>query len=173
MDAAKRKLADEKAAWIEAHVSYQGDGCLIWPFRRHPNGRAMVGYKSGQYWVHRLICALAHGEPPPGKPQAMHTCGKGHYGCVNPRHLRWGDNSENQIDRYRHGNRLANRRGGRRTITDEQLETLFRLRRQGMGQVEIGRRLGFSLGTVQYWLKYRAARGIKRLAPVAGQPSAQ
>jgi hypothetical protein len=169
----RRKIADLKAAWIEAHFAHRGNACLIWPFQRHPNGRAMFGYKGKTYWAHRLMCEMVHGKPPTPKHQAMHICGKGHYGCVNPSHLKWGTNSENQIDRYKNGNRLSNRKGARRTITDEQLEALYRMRRQGIGQVEIGQRLGFSLGTVQYWLKYRERRGIKKLAPVADLSNVQ
>ena len=46
---------------------------------------------------------LAHGEPPTPSYEAAHTCGKGHLGCTNPRHLRWATRSENHMDKNLHG----------------------------------------------------------------------
>lgn len=93
--------------WLVRHVSYPGDNCLTWPFARDSRvGRGLLGHESRRYWAHRLMCILAHGEPPTPKHQASHTCGRGHEGCVNPRHLEWKTNSENQYDR---GNRQDRR----------------------------------------------------------------
>jgi len=49
------------------------------------------------------MCILAHGEPPTPAHQASHSCGKGHEGCVSPRHLRWATASENEADKIDHG----------------------------------------------------------------------
>lgn len=151
--------------WLRDHVGYQGDDCLQWPFCREGRvGRGLLGYNGRQWWAHRLMCKFAHGEPPTPKHQAAHSCGKGHYGCVNPRHLSWKTNSENQIDRRKNGSMLRNQHGNRGGLTKEQVDRIHSLRREGVTQVEIGRRLGVSLGCVQYWLKYRRARGVKRAA---------
>lgn len=149
-----------RLAWLKERVSYQGDDCLVWPFckdSRVNRGRVWDGER--QWWAHRLMCVLAHGDPPTPKHQATHTCGKGHYSCVNPRHLRWGTNSENQLDRRKNGNMLRNRGGARPSISQTQVAEIYRLRAQHVTQVEIGRRIGVSLGCVQYWLKYRETRG--------------
>ena len=99
-------------AWLIARVDYQGDDCLPWPFCRDGRvGRGRMGHEGKRPWAHRLMCELAHGPPPTPKHQAAHECGKGHYGCVNPRHLAWKTNSENQLDRRKNGNMLRNPHG--------------------------------------------------------------
>lgn len=147
-------------AWLMAHVGYQGDDCLPWPFSKDGRvGRGRLGHNGKMYWAHRLMCELAHGEPPTPDHQAAHNCGKGHYGCVNPRHLEWKTNSENQLDRRKNGNMLRNSKGNKGSITPEKIEQIHEMRRNGKTQVSIGKQLGVSLGCVQYWLKYRADRG--------------
>lgn len=147
------------AAWLRAHVSYHGNDCLPWPFFRDPRvGRGRVGFEGHQYWAHRLMCEWAHGEPPTPKHQAAHECGKGHYGCVNPRHLRWKTNSENQIDRRRNGNMLRNGAGQVGNLRPDQQASIIALKGKKT-QVEIAAIFGVSLGCVQYWHKYKATRG--------------
>jgi hypothetical protein len=146
--------------WLAAHVGYQGDDCLPWPFAKDGRvGRGQLGYLGKNYWAHRLMCILAHGKPPTPKHQAAHNCGKGHYGCVNPRHVGWKTNSQNQLDRAVNGNALRNRNGNKTVLTDRQLAEITRLRAQKVPQTKIAAKLGVSLGCVQYWLKYRGTRG--------------
>lgn len=89
--------------WILAHVSYDGDGCLIWPFCRKETGYGMLGWNGESYAAHRLMCKFVKGEPPTPNHEAAHSCGKGHEGCIHPKHLSWKTASENQRDRRRHG----------------------------------------------------------------------
>lgn len=72
--------------WMEAHKDYDKNGCLIWPFARNPDGRAMGG---GRYAIAaRNMCELVNGSPPFPEAEAAHSCGKGHLGCIHPRHIR-------------------------------------------------------------------------------------
>jgi hypothetical protein len=146
-------------AWLKAHVAYQGDDCLPWPLSRDNRvGRGRVGYNGKHLWAHRLMCILAHGEPPTPKHQAAHSCGKGHYGCCNPRHLSWKTNSENQLDRRKNGNMLRNRSGWRGNLSPEQRAEIVALKGK-KPQVEIAKQFGVSLGCVQYWHGIREKRG--------------
>lgn len=145
--------------WLVEHANHTGDACLIWPFGRDLRvNRGMLGHNGRRYWAHRLMCELAHGAPPTPKHQAAHNCGKGHYCCVNPQHLEWKTNSENQLDRAKNGNALRNPHGPRGAITEEQKGEIARLA-GSMVQTKIAAKLGLSLGCVQYWLKYRETRG--------------
>lgn len=145
--------------WLEDHVSHAADSCLTWPFGRDKRvNRGSLSYKGITYWAHRLMCELAHGAPPTPKHQAAHNCGKGHYLCVNPRHLEWKTNSSNQIDRAKNGNALRNPHGPKGALTPEQKAEIVALR-STMTQTAIAARFGVSLGCVQYWLKYRQDRG--------------
>lgn len=145
--------------WLMEHVNHQGDSCLIWPFGadRRVN-RGQLGHNGKQYWAHRLMCEMAHGAPPTQRHQATHNCGKGHYRCVNPRHLEWKTNGQNQLDRAVNGNALRNPHGPGGALTDEQKAGILALKGK-MPQTRVAAKFGVSLGCVQYWFKYREARG--------------
>lgn len=85
-------------AWIRDHLTYPHDYCLIWPFARARQGYGSFGRADKYIYAHRYICELVHGAPPDGY-QAAHSCGRGHEGCVNPRHLSWKSPADNQLDR--------------------------------------------------------------------------
>lgn len=89
--------------WLLANVDHQGDECLIWPFKPSVSGYGQVKHRGTMIGAHRLMCIMAHGEPPTPEHQAAHSCGKGHLGCVNPGHLRWATEVENKMDMVRHG----------------------------------------------------------------------
>lgn len=84
-------------------LTHEGDDCLIWPYARNSAGYGNMLFKGKHQLVHRLVCAEVNGPPPTSKHYALHKCGNGHLGCVNPRHLQWGTPSENNGDAVRHG----------------------------------------------------------------------
>lgn len=148
------KLKTEE--WLEAHRDYpHEDWCLFWPFTRDKReGRA----KKGKNLAHRIMCEMVNGSAPEDKPQAVHICGNGHLGCVNPRHLSWATNGENQIQRYAQGRNSFHRQGNRSRFTPEQIETMRSLYGQ-FTQEKLAEIYGVSIPTIQYYLKYRETRG--------------
>lgn len=136
--------------WIKAHLDYQGDDCLPWPFAKDSHvGRGMLGWNGKHYWAHRLMCILAHGEPPADKPQTAHSCGNGHLGCVNPRHLSWSNQSDNHKDRRKHGTAKTGI-GNRSRLTAEQVAKIRALKGK-QPQLETARQFGISHANVRYW----------------------
>jgi hypothetical protein len=81
---------------------YKGDKCLLFPFRTASSPRGQVTYNFKATTAHRAMCLHVHKRPPDDKPMALHRCGNGHLGCVNPNHLYWGDQSDNNRDAHRH-----------------------------------------------------------------------
>lgn len=149
-------MAGKVAQWLQDHKDYPHDYCLIWPFARESRvGRGQLSLPGKSRWAHRVMCEMVNGPPPTPKHQAAHECGKGHKGCVNPRHLRWKTNTENQLDRAAHGTVI---RRWSHKISAEQADEMRELR-ASKTQVEIAALFGCSLGTVQYYLKYREQRG--------------
>lgn len=98
----------------------QSDDCILWPFSRSQAGYAklkIAGFNS--LILSRVICQMVHGEPASSGLEASHTCGRGHDGCVNPRHIVWKTRLENQHDRYTHGTIRVGEYGAARKLTSE------------------------------------------------------
>lgn len=97
-----RAKAGEPLNWLIAHAVYDVDDCLIWPYARDPSGYGVLGTKP-KSMAHRAMCIMKYGAPPSPHHEAAHSCGHGHLGCVNPKHLRWATRKENAADRVIHG----------------------------------------------------------------------
>jgi len=154
-------MSDSKTRnWLEAHRDYpHEDWCLIWPFARdRREGRALMGVRDGEKLAHRVMCEMVNGPAPPNKPQGTHSCGNGHEGCVNPNHLLWGSNSDNQKQRYAHGRHNPHAYGNKSQFTEEQIETI-RSQYGEFTQEKLAEMYGVSIPTIQYYLKYRETRG--------------
>lgn len=147
-DADKRLRAanGELHQWLLDHVDHDSEGCLIWPFARGRDGRGrLTGSISPQ--AHRAMCILVHGEPPSPIHEAAHSCGKGHEGCVHPRHLRWATPSENAADKWIHGTETHGEACPMAKLTEAQVMAIRSL--QGTAtQREIGERFGVDGETV-------------------------
>lgn len=139
--------------FLRSHVGYAGDDCLKWPLSTAKGyGRGMVGYNGKHYWAHRLMCIMAHGEPPTPDHEAAHECGNGHLACINPRHLKWKTRSENQQDCWRHGTQARSFYGSRGKLTPEQAEEIRSLQGSEITQKEIAARYGVSPSAItQVW----------------------
>lgn len=105
--------------WLNAHTSHRGDGCLIFPFKRRPDGYGQVIIDGKNCRAHRVMCEAVHGPPPTAKHEAAHGCGNGHLGCVSPEHLRWATRSENIADRIVHGTGQFGERNPSAKLTEQ------------------------------------------------------
>jgi len=108
--------------WIAEHMDHADGDCLLWPFSCCQNGYAMAGSRGYSFYVHRFMCERRNGPPPSSKHHAAHECGNTR--CVNPQHLTWKTNAENQRDRRRHGT-YSPRRG---KLNATQVETIRALK---------------------------------------------
>lgn len=137
--------------WIMAHKDYAGDDCLPWPFSSNWDGYPHFGYEGKCLKAGRFLCTLVNGPPPTPKHQAAHSCGNGNKGCMNRNHFSWKTDSENQLDRRKHGTHdLA---GGNRTkLTPEQVAEI-RNSKGVVSQLEMARRLGVTRSVIEYWRK--------------------
>lgn len=116
MDAPRRNRGSGKGlAFVEHALSHEGDDCLIWPFYIMKNGYGQIGTHSGMALAHRYVCERAHGLAPKAMPQAAHSCGN--KACVNPRHLRWASQKDNEDDKLGHGTWFGRLGGAKLTET--------------------------------------------------------
>lgn len=95
----RRQTAEQAWGYIAAAFAANDDECIDWPWALRVNQYPLMSINNVKYAVHRLSCALKHGEPPQGA-MATHRCGRPC--CINPNHLRWGDACRNAVDRNSH-----------------------------------------------------------------------
>lgn len=149
--AANTKGQGQTIRWIKAHVDYEHDFCLIWPFATL-HGYGQFGMSGKNYYAHRYMCELAHGASPSPQHQAAHSCGNGHKGCVNPKHLSWKTKSENQLDCREHGTQAKSRYGIFGKLNFEKAERIRALKGVKL-QWEVAQEFGISESTVSdVWL---------------------
>ena len=121
-----------KAPWgahkqfLERYRHYTGDDCVFWTFGHNGNGYGRVTFEGRKDYAHRVMCRWTHGQPPTDKPEAAHTCGKGHLGCVNPRHLQWASPLENQRHKRQHGTLSFGERRYNHKLSDEVVANILK-----------------------------------------------
>lgn len=98
-----RTPSSNLTALLKHALEYDGDECLLWPYAATSGGYGQIFFDGKYQRVHRVVCVKAHGDAPPLKPLALHSCGRGHDGCIAKRHLRWGSVRDNAQDAKSHG----------------------------------------------------------------------
>lgn len=128
--------------WLKERVNHNSDECLIWPFSRNHQGYGQVGHHGKVHKAHRVMCRIAHGEPPAEYFEAAHSCGNGYAGCVNPRHLSWKTPLENRLEANAHGTGRGHRR--------KQLpaDVVRKIKESPKSYLEIANEFGVYFGTV-------------------------
>jgi hypothetical protein len=130
--------------FIKDAVSSATDDCLEWPYGKSDTGYGgAILYDGRKVSPHRLVCELAHGRPIEGL-QACHSCGN--KACVNPRHLRFGTQSDNEKDKIAHGRKLM---GEDHPWTRVTADMVIEIRSSPESAAVIGKRLGLGRGYIK------------------------
>lgn len=132
----------------DALLEFESDECLVWPFARMKNGYAVMRHNERSILVGRRICEDAHGAPPFDKAEAAHSCGNGHLGCINKRHLSWKTSKQNADDKIAHGTKLVGSACGGSKLTENQALAIYLLRNTRPRQQDVADKYGISRGTV-------------------------
>lgn len=105
--------------------NYEGSACLEWPYARSSTGYATLKIGFGKNaMVSRIVCQHANGDAPTPQHEAAHSCGNGHLGCVNPRHLSWKTHMDNEADKRLHGTLQRGERNGKTRLTEVEVRAV-------------------------------------------------
>lgn len=133
--------------------NFPDEECVFWPFKLNSKGYAHIKHNGVRVYGHQIACNFYHGEKPEGKPLVRHLCHKGHLGCVNPKHLRWGTYSENTFDYLADTGATQGEKSGMSKLTEEQVLEIVELVRSGKMQKKIAKDYGVTQSTVsRIWL---------------------
>lgn len=132
--------AQVRGALNEA-VAHDGNGCFFWPFGK--TDYPTVVWDGEAIGAHRLVCRLAHGEPPKPRMVAAHSCGNGHLGCASAKHLRWATYKENEADKLLHGTRMRGGKCHAAKLTEQDVRSIRAMRGKAT-QAQIGAMFGIS-----------------------------
>lgn len=137
---AGRTLNGEPERYLrDVVLVHDSNECLLWPYAK-ARGYGVINSGDERY-VHRLVCEIAHGQPPSPNYEAAHRCGNGHLGCVAKRHLSWKTSAENKADQLIHGTRNRGGRNGSAKLTSDDVLAIRSLQGQ-FTQAALARKFG-------------------------------
>ena len=117
----KRSADGELLTFVVMAETATVSECIIWPPRRDKNDYLIFRMHGRPLIAHRYTCTIKHGEPPDPRLLACHSCNRRN--CINPNHLRWGDNASNMQDKNIHGTAQRGSKNGFAILTEEQART--------------------------------------------------
>lgn len=157
---AGRTEPGEVHEWLERHKDYRGDGCLIWPYAKLPDGYGRLNFRGLSMRASRAMCILAHGQPPSDLHQAAHSCGKGGDACVHPEHVRWATPVENMQDAVEQGTISHGEARPMAILTDVAVADIRVRVSQGEGQAALAREYNVSVGTLNEVVLYKTWKHV-------------
>lgn len=153
-----RTSRGEVLPWLLNAVKTCGNQCIFWPFSRNDAGYPKLWDGEKIVYAHRLSLRLHMGltEDPPSAVECRHVvCDNGHLGCINPRHLAWGDRQDNVDDMVRHKRHLFGERHNMAKLNEAQVRAILSSNQTSRALAE---EFGVSCGTV-YEIRRRDSWG--------------
>lgn len=123
------------------------NNCIYWPYAKSSAGYGQLTVDGVRLFAHRMVCERVHGKPLSPSYHAAHSCGKGHLGCINPRHLSWKTRAENEADKIAHGTSNHGERCGSAKLTWAEVAELRHIGRS-MSAADLAKKFGISKYTV-------------------------
>lgn len=135
------------------------DDCIMWPFHVDKKGYGYVKVNKKHIAAHRYSLMLRI-QPDSPSLWALHTCDVP--GCVNNRHLYWGDSDQNIRDKLERKRETRGEASHWAVLTEVQVREAIRLRIEGeLSQKEIAAKLGASFPAVSQALAGKSWRRVR------------
>lgn len=139
----------------EKWVADEETGCWLWTGAtvKGGYGQIKIPLQRHQHRAHRLSFMIHKGAVPKGK-HVCHSCDTP--ACVNPEHLFLGSSSDNHQDMKAKGRHLFGERNAQAKLTEQDVEKIRAMSRDGQTQRSIAQAVGISLMQVN-----RIVRGLR------------
>lgn len=155
--------------FLNTVLKYEQDECLTWPFYRSEKGYGRMRWKGKDHYVHRLADQILKGMPSNQDYDAAHTCGNGHLGCCNPKHVVRCSRAVNRSHMIEHGTLQVGEAVAVSRLTNEQVLQVTAMIGK-VPQKEIAKRFGVGYSTI--W-SIRAGYSWGWLTGIEKKPSGQ
>lgn len=136
-------------------LAIESDYCIDWKHSKTKGGYGQV-YKDGRvHYTHILANIMRNGRGDERKPHTLHSCHNRL--CMNYKHLRWGDDSDNAADRVKDGTEnYGERQGGSKLKKSD----VIKIRKSTDSQMELSRKYGVSQSNIHAIINFRSWRHI-------------
>jgi len=148
LDKPKRALPGEGERFLASLIDTTETRCITWPFGQFKDGCGHAHHLGRSIIASRLMCILAHGEPPFDGAEAAHNCGRGHDACVNPNHLRWDTKVGNYSDKVAHGTQTRGEDHPVSKLSDADVIDIRSLYQSGRTQQSLADQFGVSRSNI-------------------------
>ncbi len=156
----KRVSNKETNDFVWSAINSNQDECIFWPWSGNNSGYGKVTINKKRVYAHRFVCEQVNGAK--DGAFACHSCGNGQRGCINPKHLYWGDASSNELDKIAHGTSNRGERHGMNKLTKEEVVRIKQiLKCSTMTYKEIGTFFDVSAGAIHCIAKGRTWAWLK------------
>lgn len=154
------RLSVEHRFWLKIT---RGAPNVCWPWTgyKKPSGHGLTSYKSEPIHASRKAYILTHG-PISSKLCVNHRCDNA--ACCNPAHLYLGTRADNMIDRFGNTKPEFRRATGRaRVLTDAQIETLWKMRKEKASLKECAEKFDVHIATVGRYITIERKRKLDKM----------
>lgn len=137
--------ASKRRDFLNKAIAYNGESCLIWPFKIKAGTYPLIKIDGVQRTVHSLVCEAKNGPRPFPGAEVAHSCGKSL--CLA--HLRWASHADNLKDRWSHGTMYMGERQWMAKLTEADVRLMRSLHASGeCKRMELCKRFGVSKSVV-------------------------
>jgi hypothetical protein len=115
-----------------------------------PRGYLFVSlYAEGKQYsgfIHRMVALAFHGDPPEGKPYALHR--NGNQIDNHAENLYWGNEADNHRDRQLHGATLIGTKNGNSKLSEDKVKQIRQLHENGYTHKQLAAKFNVSVALI-------------------------